>query len=233
MMGDSRVFSGLVCPPRTKFLRFSLSPGRCTARSARRGRRASRTARSSSRRWRRGRPRSTGVLDSQDTQVMAESLRRLGVNVTQDLTAKTAVIEGLGGGPKVSAGRSVAREQRDQHPVPHGPVHARSGPVSSRWQCPDAGTADRAARRGADVVRREDSVRARGRLSAARRGSEGLVGEASHCLRQPLEPVSERAADGRSGLRSRRRSRRRGPARVASLHRHDARHDAAVRRSGG
>jgi 3-phosphoshikimate 1-carboxyvinyltransferase len=45
----------------------------------------------------------TGVLDSQDTQVMAESLRRLGVNVAQDLAAKTAVIEGLGGGPKVSS----------------------------------------------------------------------------------------------------------------------------------
>ncbi len=48
----------------------------------------------------RGTTRLTGVLDSQDTRVMAESLRRLGVNVTQDLTAKTAVIEGLGGGPR-------------------------------------------------------------------------------------------------------------------------------------
>jgi 3-phosphoshikimate 1-carboxyvinyltransferase len=45
----------------------------------------------------------TGVLDSQDTQVMAESLRRLGVHVTQDLAAKTAVIDGLGGGAKVPA----------------------------------------------------------------------------------------------------------------------------------
>jgi len=43
----------------------------------------------------------TGVLDSQDTRVMAESLGRLGVNVEQNLTAKTAVIQGLGGGPKV------------------------------------------------------------------------------------------------------------------------------------
>lgn len=44
----------------------------------------------------------TGVLDSQDTRVMAESLRRLGVSVEQDLAAKTAVIQGLGGGPSVS-----------------------------------------------------------------------------------------------------------------------------------
>jgi len=46
----------------------------------------------------------TGVLDSQDTRVMAESLRQLGVNVTQDLNAKTATIEGLGGGPNVQSG---------------------------------------------------------------------------------------------------------------------------------
>jgi 3-phosphoshikimate 1-carboxyvinyltransferase len=50
-----------------------------------------------------GRTTLTGVLDSQDTRVMAESLRRLGLEVTQDLDAKSARIEGLGGGPEVSS----------------------------------------------------------------------------------------------------------------------------------
>ncbi len=39
----------------------------------------------------------TGVLDSQDTQVMVESLRRLGFDVQQDLEACTCLVQGLGG----------------------------------------------------------------------------------------------------------------------------------------
>ena len=39
----------------------------------------------------------TGVLDSVDTQVMIESLRRLGLSIEQDLTAKTISLVGCGG----------------------------------------------------------------------------------------------------------------------------------------
>ncbi len=41
----------------------------------------------------------SGVLDSQDTRVMAESLGRLGIPVFQNLAGKTAKIEGRGGAP--------------------------------------------------------------------------------------------------------------------------------------
>jgi len=41
--------------------------------------------------------RLTGVLDSQDTQVMVESLRRLGFDVQQDQDACTCLVQGLGG----------------------------------------------------------------------------------------------------------------------------------------
>jgi len=49
-----------------------------------------------------GRTTLTGVLDSQDTRVMAESLRRLSLGVEQDLNGKSAVIEGAGGAPPVA-----------------------------------------------------------------------------------------------------------------------------------
>ncbi len=39
----------------------------------------------------------TGVLDSVDTQVMIESLRRLGLAIEQDLVAKTITLTGCGG----------------------------------------------------------------------------------------------------------------------------------------
>jgi 3-phosphoshikimate 1-carboxyvinyltransferase len=39
----------------------------------------------------------TGVLDSQDTRVMIESLRRLGLQVTQDVAGCVCVVEGRGG----------------------------------------------------------------------------------------------------------------------------------------
>lgn len=45
----------------------------------------------------RGKTRLSGVLDSQDTQVMIESLRRLGIHVEQDREAATIDIEGCGG----------------------------------------------------------------------------------------------------------------------------------------
>jgi 3-phosphoshikimate 1-carboxyvinyltransferase len=50
-----------------------------------------------------GRSELTGVLDSQDTQVMIESLRRLGLNVLQDVDRKWIAITGAGGGPPRSA----------------------------------------------------------------------------------------------------------------------------------
>jgi 3-phosphoshikimate 1-carboxyvinyltransferase len=42
-----------------------------------------------------------GVLDSQDTRVMADSLRRLGIPVVQETSVQTARIDGLGRGPAV------------------------------------------------------------------------------------------------------------------------------------
>ena len=44
-----------------------------------------------------GPSRLTGVLDSVDTQVMIESLRRLGLSIEQDLTAQTITLVGCGG----------------------------------------------------------------------------------------------------------------------------------------
>src|SRR5258708_25362661 len=41
-----------------------------------------------------GQSRLTGVLDSQDTRVMVESLRRLGINLKHDPAAATIVIDG-------------------------------------------------------------------------------------------------------------------------------------------
>jgi len=38
-----------------------------------------------------------GVLDSRDTQVMIESLRRLGISVEQNLAEKTVIVQGCGG----------------------------------------------------------------------------------------------------------------------------------------
>ena len=46
-----------------------------------------------------GRSFLTGVLDSQDTRVMVESLRRLGLAVDQDVAAGTIAISGCGGKP--------------------------------------------------------------------------------------------------------------------------------------
>jgi len=46
-----------------------------------------------------GQTRLTGVLGSDDTGVMVESLRRLGVGVQQDLDAKTIDVAGCGGRP--------------------------------------------------------------------------------------------------------------------------------------
>jgi 3-phosphoshikimate 1-carboxyvinyltransferase len=45
----------------------------------------------------RGRTKLTGVLDSKDTQVMIESLRRLGLPVSQNLVAKSIELTGCGG----------------------------------------------------------------------------------------------------------------------------------------
>ena len=39
----------------------------------------------------------TGVLDSDDTRVMVESLGRLGIAVTHDRAARTATVAGCGG----------------------------------------------------------------------------------------------------------------------------------------
>ena len=50
-----------------------------------------------------GRSRLTGVLDSQDTRVMVESLRRLGLTVEQDVAAGTIAITGCGGQPPAQA----------------------------------------------------------------------------------------------------------------------------------
>ena len=44
-----------------------------------------------------GRTRLTGVLDSVDTQVMIASLRKLGLDVQQDLGARTITLTGCGG----------------------------------------------------------------------------------------------------------------------------------------
>lgn len=46
-----------------------------------------------------GQSKLTGVLDSEDTRVMIDSLKRLGLNVTQDLAARTVTIEGVAGKP--------------------------------------------------------------------------------------------------------------------------------------
>jgi 3-phosphoshikimate 1-carboxyvinyltransferase len=46
-----------------------------------------------------GRSRLTGVLDSQDTRVMIESLGRLGIAVRHDPAAAVAEVEGAAGGP--------------------------------------------------------------------------------------------------------------------------------------
>jgi 3-phosphoshikimate 1-carboxyvinyltransferase len=50
----------------------------------------------------RGPSRLTGVLDSRDTQVMIDSLRRLGLTVEQDLAARTISLEGSGGALKAA-----------------------------------------------------------------------------------------------------------------------------------
>jgi 3-phosphoshikimate 1-carboxyvinyltransferase len=50
-----------------------------------------------------GPSRLTGVLDSQDTRVMVESLRRLGLSLEQDLDARTLAISGCGGRPPASS----------------------------------------------------------------------------------------------------------------------------------
>ncbi|QDU81465.1 3-phosphoshikimate 1-carboxyvinyltransferase [Polystyrenella longa] len=49
----------------------------------------------------RGKTHLTGVLHSRDTEVMVESLRKLGVQVEQDLYACTATITGCGGRPQL------------------------------------------------------------------------------------------------------------------------------------
>ncbi|MFN0055590.1 MAG: 3-phosphoshikimate 1-carboxyvinyltransferase [Planctomycetales bacterium] len=51
-----------------------------------------------------GTSRLTGVLDSQDTQVMIDSLRRLGLEVDHDPARQTATIVGCQGGPTVAGG---------------------------------------------------------------------------------------------------------------------------------
>jgi 3-phosphoshikimate 1-carboxyvinyltransferase len=50
-----------------------------------------------------GRSHLTGVLDSQDTRVMVESLRRLGLELDQDVAAGTIAITGCGGHPTATA----------------------------------------------------------------------------------------------------------------------------------
>jgi len=45
----------------------------------------------------------TGVLDSQDTRVMLESLKRLGIAVQQDLEAETVDVVGCGGRPPATS----------------------------------------------------------------------------------------------------------------------------------
>src|SRR5665213_3640395 len=46
-----------------------------------------------------GQSRLTGVLDSQDTRVMVESLKRLGIHLQHDLASATIVIDGCRGTP--------------------------------------------------------------------------------------------------------------------------------------
>lgn len=48
-----------------------------------------------------GRSQLTGALDSEDTQVMIESLQRLGVGVEFDVPTQVISVEGLGGAPRV------------------------------------------------------------------------------------------------------------------------------------
>jgi 3-phosphoshikimate 1-carboxyvinyltransferase len=49
-----------------------------------------------------GRSRLTGALDSEDTQVMIDSLRKLGASVQFDASAATIDVEGMGGPPHVA-----------------------------------------------------------------------------------------------------------------------------------
>ena len=75
---------------------------RCARKSPCPARRASRTARSSSPRWRTARSRSHGALWSEDTQVMAEALQKLGFQVKvepdpEEFCNRTITVKGLGG----------------------------------------------------------------------------------------------------------------------------------------
>ena len=68
----------------------------------------------------------TGALFSEDTDVMAKALRKLGFSVAEDAAAARIRVEGAGGKIPVEEARPLCRIGRDRGAFSHRPMRGRS-----------------------------------------------------------------------------------------------------------
>ena len=139
----------------------------------------------------------TGALDSEDTRVMIEALRRLGIAVEHDPAAATIRVVGCGGRlPADEADLYVANSGTTMRFLT-AMLAARARHLSARRHAADA----RAARSRICWTPCGNSgpTRSRTRAAAARRSwfaAAGCRGGRADGRRQHLQPVPQRAADG-------------------------------------
>ena len=146
----------------------------------------------------------TGALDSEDTRVMIEALRRLGIAVEHDPAAASGPrgrLRRKSAGPR---GRFVRGQQRHHRAVPHG--HADLGPrhLPARRHAADASSAR--SKTCWWPCGNSAATRFRNWARAARRWWFGprAAGRPGHGGRRHFQPVPQRPADGGALCRRRR-----------------------------
>ena len=207
------------CPttrPRSRSPPCRGPPGRSGSASP--ARRASPTAPWPSPRWPTAPSTLTSALDSDDTRVMVDSLRKLGIAVEHDPAASTIGVKGCRGAILVREADLLDRQLRDEPAIPrrdgrHRP-RARTGSTARR------GCAS--ARRG--PARRPSTASAPRPRSDLGTGcppitvkASGLDGGLRLRQRRRLQPVPQRPADGRALLARHDHHRGRGHARLAAV----------------
>ena len=217
---------------RQDWIRIELKPRARAAPRARcgcRARRASPTASCCSPRWRTARPRSRDLLDADDTRVMLDALRALGVSFVRQRR-----ITGSGRSVPGTQGRAFSRQCRHRVPAADrgaGVLRRRVPPVG---RAAHARAADRRPGRRAARHRRAHRLRGQGGLSAAarsirarseRRRTLQVRGDVSSQFLTALLmalPLSGKAGAHRGA----------GRADLQALRRDHAERDAALRRRG-
>jgi 3-phosphoshikimate 1-carboxyvinyltransferase len=101
----------------------------------------------------------SGALFSEDTRIMAEAIRRLGIGVEEDEGRGEIRVAGRGGEIPADRGPAFRRPGRHGRPVPDGPLRLReAGCIPAGRGAPDEGAADEGAHRRPSPARSRHPV---------------------------------------------------------------------------